>query len=113
MLQATLDSIWRWVIGVGIIPAFIALWFRLTIIESPRYIADVGQDSLKAASELNRYLPPKSKSAAAPNGGVIEEPPVRNDRAEYEASPSPSWEDFKEYFWRQGNLRTLMATSLC
>src|SRR5450432_2893859 len=53
----TLDSIWRWVIGVGVIPAFIALWFRLTIIESPRYTADVGKDSLKAASEVSRYLP--------------------------------------------------------
>lgn len=47
----TLDSIWRWIIGVGIIPAVIAIWFRLTIIESPRYTADVGRDSRKAASE--------------------------------------------------------------
>src|SRR4051794_37558878 len=31
----TLDSAWRWIIGVGVIPAVIALWFRLTIIESP------------------------------------------------------------------------------
>ncbi|KAK0102539.1 Inorganic phosphate transporter pho84 [Cadophora gregata] len=52
----TLDSVWRWIIGVGVIPAVIALWFRLTIIESPRYTADVGQDSKKAASELHRYL---------------------------------------------------------
>ncbi|KAE8449370.1 hypothetical protein EG329_008271 [Mollisiaceae sp. DMI_Dod_QoI] len=52
----TLDSIWRWIIGVGVIPAVIALWFRLTIIESPRYTADVGGDTAKAASELKRYL---------------------------------------------------------
>jgi hypothetical protein len=52
----TLDSIWRWIIGVGVFPAVIALWFRLTIIESPRYIADVARDSAKAASELKRYL---------------------------------------------------------
>ncbi|KAF8853361.1 MFS general substrate transporter [Acephala macrosclerotiorum] len=52
----TLDSIWRWIIGVGVIPAVIALWFRLTIIESPRYTADVSGDTAKAASELKRYL---------------------------------------------------------
>lgn len=52
----TLDSIWRWIIGVGVIPAVIAIWFRLTIIESPRYTADVGGDTAKAASELKRYL---------------------------------------------------------
>lgn len=61
----TMDSIWRWVIGVGVIPALLALWFRLTIIESPRYTADVGRDSKKAASELNRYLPTEPDSAAA------------------------------------------------
>ncbi|KUJ23969.1 MFS general substrate transporter [Mollisia scopiformis] len=54
--KRTLDSIWRWIIGVGVIPAVIALWFRLTIIESPRYTADVGGDTAKAASELKRYL---------------------------------------------------------
>src|ERR1700761_4661859 len=48
----TMDSIWRWIIGVGVIPAVLALWFRLTIIESPRYTADVGRDTQKAASEL-------------------------------------------------------------
>ncbi|CZR50448.1 related to high-affinity phosphate permease, phosphate-repressible [Phialocephala subalpina] len=54
--KSTLDSIWRWIIGVGVIPAVIALWFRLTIIESPRYTADVSGDTAKAASELKRYL---------------------------------------------------------
>jgi hypothetical protein len=39
-----------------VIPAVIALWFRLTIIESPRYTADVSGDTAKAASELKRYL---------------------------------------------------------
>lgn len=57
LCKRTLDSVWRWIIGVGVIPAVIALWFRLTIIESPRYTADVGRDSKKAAAELAAYLP--------------------------------------------------------
>jgi PHS family inorganic phosphate transporter-like MFS transporter len=155
----TLDSIWRWVIGVGVIPAFIALWFRLTIIESPRYTADVGKDSLKAASEVSRYLPRDSKSVAQSSesangngqpstaaelgetsalsrhesttemveangaghssspGGIFSNSPAleegARDFSDYKAPPEPSWEDFKIYFWHKGNLRTLMATSLC
>lgn len=27
--------------------------------------------------------------------------------------PEPSWKDFKKYFWHDGNLRTLLATSFC
>lgn len=204
----TLDSVWRWIIGVGVIPAVIALWFRLTIIESPRYTADVGQDSKKAASELHRYLlmqaepagatstslnihpdttrrrissgavsgamsdesgqasrspsprsvtrvelpggdtvvktdqqetvrvfslppPPgtseqgQSNNLASPqqgngNGNILSpfegHDPFRQDleqTVQNVVPPPPSWKDFKKYFWHDGNLRTLMATSLC
>ncbi|RDW82504.1 MFS general substrate transporter-58 [Coleophoma cylindrospora] len=140
----TLDSIWRWVIGVGVIPAVIALWFRLTIIESPRYTADVGRDTLKAASELDRYLLSQEESIVASaisiqqaremdhltrqesvevgsigesdyeepldiDGHDVERVPTSEDKP----PPEPSWQDFKQYFWYDGNLRTLIATSLC
>lgn len=204
--KRTLDSVWRWIIGVGVIPAVIALWFRLTIIESPRYTADVGQDSRKAASELNQYLlmqtqhmvatsisvheipnaenlVQRRRSSGAISGANSEEsgqasrspsppaaidragpfvqeellggyrpdsllPPSRlsdvepfqnhlsntqhgtdiglspmeghdpfnrklEDAAENDVPPPPSWKDFKKYFWHDGNLRTLIATSFC
>ncbi|KAL2065150.1 hypothetical protein VTL71DRAFT_4291 [Oculimacula yallundae] len=209
MCKQTLDSVWRWIIGVGVIPAVIALWFRLTIIESPRYTADVGQDSKKAASELQRYLLMQTQpggatstsvqmisqnvpmrrraSSGAVSGAMSDESgqasrspsPHSINRAELPgedavvkdhtqetvhmfslpppsaasengrffnnlsstqhgpdtsispfgghdpfgqqveqagqniAPPPPSWQDFKQYFWHDGNLRTLMATSLC
>jgi len=148
----TLDSIWRWIIGVGVIPAVIALWFRLTIIESPRYTADVGGDSGKALSELNRYLPSEDSTMSSSSSvQIVGEPeqmtqrhsavsaseddttlrntsggnsqlrqaaenpenPSFEEDAELQAPPEPSWQDFKDYFWHRGNLRTLMATSLC
>ncbi|KAM3077243.1 hypothetical protein ACMFMG_003293 [Clarireedia jacksonii] len=146
--RKTMDSIWRWVIGVGVIPALLALWFRLTIIESPRYTTDVGRDSKKAASELNRYLPTVIDSAAVSINSVSPpaQPRLRKRAAnwnghttsldsqgkqqdipremhiedqimvsasENKPAPVPSWEDFKDYFWNKGNLRTLIATSLC
>lgn len=144
----TMDSIWRWIIGVGVIPAVIALWFRLTIIESPRYTADVGRDSKKAASELSRYLPSDIDSAVASTTSIEIPPQVgfrrstmngngrisssesRRSREETldeihledqilatandnKPPPVPSWQDFKDYFWYKGNLRTLIATSMC
>lgn len=63
--RRTLDSIWRWIIGAGVIPAVIALWFRLTIIESPRYTADVARDSAKAASDVKQYLMPSPQMELA------------------------------------------------
>lgn len=74
----TMDSVWRWIIGVGVIPAVIALWFRLTIIESPRYTADVGRDSRKAASELKRYLLFQAESGIVSNSIF----PIPNEHSE-------------------------------
>ena len=122
----TLDSIWRWIIGVGVIPAVIAIWFRLTIIESPRYTADVGRDSRKAASELNRYLPSEAVSTVGSSTSVNDIAEDHNQETnghlgdsengnteENKPPPEPSWKDFKKYFWHDGNLRTLLATSFC
>jgi PHS family inorganic phosphate transporter-like MFS transporter len=192
----TMDSIWRWIIGVGVIPAVLALWFRLTIIESPRYTADVGQDTQKAASELKRYLMLRAQSpvdvassssidivTSHPGAGLrqsgsgasseiglelhtdynhrgrpAEEVPTFADGAHVQGTrplsgaysddaqsqgsfalsdheqyierqgnehldpenaptsdspPVPSWNEFKQYFWHDGNLRTLIATSFC
>ncbi|KAL4931656.1 major facilitator superfamily domain-containing protein [Aspergillus undulatus] len=50
------DSIWRLIVGLGAVPAFIALWFRLTIIESPRYTAEVTQNSLQAAADVTSFF---------------------------------------------------------
>ncbi|KAL2811863.1 major facilitator superfamily domain-containing protein [Aspergillus granulosus] len=50
------DRIWRLIVGLGAVPAFIALWFRLTIVESPRYTAEVTQNSLQAAADVTYYF---------------------------------------------------------
>lgn len=73
------DSIWRWVIGVGAIPAFIAIGFRLTIPESPRYTLDVDQDGARALRDTEQYLRqpgasiPTADDTARPNGLDIED----------------------------------------
>ncbi|CAG8561388.1 1873_t:CDS:2, partial [Gigaspora rosea] len=38
---ASIDYVWRIVTGIGAVPAFIALYYRLTIPDSPRYTMDI------------------------------------------------------------------------
>lgn len=71
----TIDSIWRWIIDVRVIPAAIALWFRLAIIEPPRYTAYVGRDSKRVIPKLDRYLVSKIVSAYASTISVDVHPP--------------------------------------
>ena len=52
-LQAC-DQMWRIIIGFGCVPGCIALYYRLTIAESPRYNLDIKQhDQLDKVSQLN------------------------------------------------------------
>lgn len=53
---AIIDSIWRIVIGVGAIPAFLAIAARLTIPESPRFTLDVSLDGRQALKANQEYL---------------------------------------------------------
>lgn len=51
----TIDRIWRYVVGVGAIPALVAIGFRLTIPESPRYTLDVDHDGARALRDTQKY----------------------------------------------------------
>ena len=48
------DQIWRWIIGLGLIPALFTAIMRFTIPESPRYTLDVLNDPYKASEETDR-----------------------------------------------------------
>jgi MFS transporter, PHS family, inorganic phosphate transporter len=49
------NSIWRSVIGAGAFPALIAIVFRLTIPESPRFTLDVDHDGQRALKDTEEY----------------------------------------------------------
>ncbi|EGP83347.1 uncharacterized protein MYCGRDRAFT_101590 [Zymoseptoria tritici IPO323] len=50
------DKMWRIIIGFGAVPGCIALYFRLTIPETPRYTFDVSRDVVKGGSDIKAYL---------------------------------------------------------
>lgn len=51
-----IDRLWRLVIGIGIIPAVIALAFRFTIPESPRYTLDILQNTKATLEDTANYF---------------------------------------------------------
>jgi PHS family inorganic phosphate transporter-like MFS transporter len=52
-----IDRLWRLVVGIGIIPAVIALAFRFTIPESPRYTLDILQHPQKTLQDTVDFYP--------------------------------------------------------
>ena len=99
-----LDSAWRLVYGVAAIPAAIALFLRLSIPESPRYTFDVARNADLANFDLNFIAGTDSQGGEESNGHA-------HQGREAEFPPEASWEDIKDYFWRQKNWRHLLATA--
>lgn len=52
----SIDRLWRLVVGIGIIPAIVALAFRFTIPESPRYKLDVLQNVQSVFEDTKDYF---------------------------------------------------------
>lgn len=50
------DRMWRIIIGFGALPGCIALYYRLTIPETPRYTFDVARDIVQGSSDAQAYL---------------------------------------------------------
>ena len=55
------DQMWRIIIGFGAIPACIALYYRLTIPETPRYTFDVARDIEKGTEDTQAYFEGRSE----------------------------------------------------
>ncbi|KAK1811691.1 hypothetical protein LTR12_013953 [Friedmanniomyces endolithicus] len=55
-----IDKLWRWVIGMGAIPAALAILFRITIPESGRYTYDVKKDGPRALHDTIGVFQPAS-----------------------------------------------------
>lgn len=68
----TVNRIWRYIIGVGAIPALVAILFRLTIPESPRYTLDVDHDGARALKDTQEYLRIRRASTAGGSSRMLE-----------------------------------------
>ncbi|BGP48482.1 hypothetical protein JCM10450v2_004358 [Rhodotorula kratochvilovae] len=90
-----LDFVWRLVIGLGAVPGAVALYFRLTLPETPRFTMDVERNIKQAATDVDAFLQ---------TGAYVQD----NTPATVQTLdvPKASWKDFIHHFgqWKHGKV---------
>ena len=93
------DVMWRLLIGLGCVPGAVALYFRLTIPETPRFTMDIACDVQQAARDVGDFLN---------TGAYYVDPDVAIERV---SAPKASRSDFAAYLAQKGNWRLLLGTA--
>ncbi|KAG1821912.1 major facilitator superfamily domain-containing protein [Suillus subaureus] len=93
------DHTWRLLIGLGCVPGVIALYFRLTIPETPRFTMDIERNIAQATTDIENVLT-TGKSV------FDEDAPVQRVKA-----PRATRADFRAYFGQWKNLKVLIGTA--
>ncbi|OCK85365.1 inorganic phosphate transporter 1-6 /Pi cotransporter [Lepidopterella palustris CBS 459.81] len=100
------DKMWRALVGIGIVPACIALYYRLTIPETPRYTFDVARDIEKGNADVKAYM-------SGQHEGHPDEVAVATARRASVALevPKASFGDFFKFYSRPKNGLILLGTA--
>lgn len=100
--QVAVDKMWRVVIGFGAVPGCIALYYRLTIPETPRYTFDVARDVEKAGADTNAYI--EGRPHGSPD--EIQRAITKEDTQDELHPPKASWNDFWRHYsqWKHGKV---------
>ncbi|KZT22011.1 MFS general substrate transporter [Neolentinus lepideus HHB14362 ss-1] len=93
------DYMWRLLIGLGCIPACIALYFRLTIPETPRFTMDIERNIVQAAQDVENILS---------TGKFYHNPDAIVQKVQI---PRASRRDFIAYFSKWENGKVLLGTA--
>lgn len=86
-------------IGLGCVPGVIALYFRLTIPETPRFTMDIERNIAQATTDIDNVL---TTGKSVPD----EDAPVQRVKA-----PKATRADFRAYFSQWKNLKVLIGTA--
>ncbi|KAK1594252.1 H+ symporter [Colletotrichum navitas] len=105
--QLAADRSWRIIVGMGAVPACIALYYRITIPETPRYTFDVEQDVEKADADIRAYMASKSKGEYDPELQAK----MKKEAGPAFNTPTASWPDAWAYFSQWKHLKMLIGTS--
>lgn len=105
--SSAVDKMWRIIIGFGAVPGCMALYYRLTIPETPRYTFDVARDVVKGGSDAEAYL--QGTPEGAPDE-VERARAVKEDGPKIEI-PKASWRDFFHHYSRWKYSRVLLGTA--
>ena len=94
-----IDQMWRILIGLGCVPAVVALYFRLTIPETPRFTMDVERNVKQATQDVENFLT---------TGSYYVDPDAVIERVQ---APKATRRDFIAYFSKFENAKLLFGTS--
>jgi len=105
--QLAVDKMWRVIIGFGAVPGCIALYYRLTIPETPRYTFDVARDVEKAGEDVNAYM--HGKAEGSPD--EIRRVTTMVQSSQALEIPKASFHDFIHHYgqWKYG--KVLLGTA--
>ena len=93
------DKMWRILIGFGAVPGCIALYYRLTIPETPRYTFDVAKDVEKAHDDVKAYM----NGEAEGHPDELERLAAQKNAAEQMQVEKASWKDFIRHYSKPKN----------
>jgi PHS family inorganic phosphate transporter-like MFS transporter len=93
------DYCWRLLIGMGCLPGCVALYFRLTIPETPRYTMDIDRNVQQASADIENVLS---------TGGFYVDPDAAVQRVQ---APKASRRDFIKHFSKWENGKVLLGTA--
>lgn len=115
-LMTDIDRTWRILVGLGCVPAAIALYFRLTIPETPRFTMDIERNvkqvgilvhSVVSVSLTMMFLQATQDIDAFLNTGSYT---VDKDSIVIRVmAPRASWDDFMAYFEKWANAKVLFG----
>ncbi|KAL5331863.1 hypothetical protein ACEPPN_001402 [Leptodophora sp. 'Broadleaf-Isolate-01'] len=101
------DRSWRIIIGFGGLPALFALYYRITIPETPRYTFDIKHDIEKAQADIKAYVNNQKEGDVDP----ISQEQTKQRIGHKLAAPRASWGDVWGYFSQWKNFKVIFGTT--
>lgn len=102
------DQAWRIIVGVGGVPAILALYYRITIPETPRYTFDIKHDVDKADADIRAYVRSKSTSDVH----ITRQPRFERTTGSALDIPQASWHDLFQFLGQWRYLKRLIGASV-
>ncbi|RDW64028.1 hypothetical protein BP5796_10530 [Coleophoma crateriformis] len=107
--QLATDRAWRIIVGFGGVPACFALYYRITIPETPRYTFDVAHDIEKADADIKAYIANQAEGHVDPVVQINTKQKIGSDLSK--TNPHASWHDVWSYFSTPKNAKILIGTT--
>jgi PHS family inorganic phosphate transporter-like MFS transporter len=101
------DQAWRIIVGFGAVPAIFALYYRITIPETPRFTFDIARDIEKADADIKAYVRNQKEGDVDP----ITQQKTKQSMGVNLSEPPASWKDVIAYFSQWKNFKVIFGTA--